>query len=147
MLLHDKLWNYKAGYIEMFYTGGSGSSSNLLHTPLYTIFDRKSTLFLTPSIDKWYPFHIPLLEIPLNFCKFTVFKIRRTNHKTRKFLDYFTVIKCICKPFLPFLLTEIPDFLSIEGKARRSAAFSFNQVFLKISLPVSHFEASHANVL
>ena len=53
------------GILRCFIRGGSGLSSNLKHTLLYTISDRKRTLFLTPSIDKCYPFHIPLLEIPL----------------------------------------------------------------------------------
>ena len=44
-------------------------------TLLYTIFHEKSKPFFLPSFDKWYPFHIPCLElcIPLNFCKCKVF--------------------------------------------------------------------------
>ena len=42
--------------------------------------------FCIPHIEKWYPFHIPTLElcIPFNCCKCTVFTIW-INHKTRTF--------------------------------------------------------------
>ena len=44
---------------------------------LYTIFGRKGTPFVLPTIDIWYPFHIPNLELYITFgcCKCTVFKL------------------------------------------------------------------------
>ena len=43
-----------------------------------------------PSIDKWYPFHIPSLELCISFkcCKCTVFKVW-IKHKTRMFSRLF----------------------------------------------------------
>ena len=37
---------------------------------------RQKKYLRIPSIDKWYPFHIPSLEfcIPFSCCKFIVFK-------------------------------------------------------------------------
>ena len=73
----------------------------LTSCPLYTIFDREDQYpFCIPSVDKLYPFHIPCLElcIPLNCCKYTVFKIL-INHTTRSFHHFFfTTVKCNCKP-------------------------------------------------
>ena len=42
--------------------------------PFIYHFSRKRYLFRIPSIDKWYPFHIPCLKlcIPFNCCKCTV---------------------------------------------------------------------------
>ena len=44
-------------------------------TLLYIIFHKKRYSFRIPSIDKWYPFHIPCSElcIPFDCCKCTVF--------------------------------------------------------------------------
>ena len=61
---------------QMFIRGGSAPRSNPFNTLLYTIFHEKGTSFVIPSIDRWYPFHIPCLElcIPFNCCKCIVFK-------------------------------------------------------------------------
>ena len=53
---------------------------------------------------KWYLFHIPSLElcIPFTFCKCPLFN-KGINVKTKRFLDYFSAIKCIYySPFGPF---------------------------------------------
>ena len=53
---------------------------------------------------KWYLFRIPSLElcIPFTFCKCPLFN-KGINVKTKRFLDYFSAIKCIYySPFGPF---------------------------------------------
>ena len=93
------------GYSTKFYTGRLRPEVQPL-TFCIPFFREKVTLsYSVPSLDNWYSFHIPSLElsIPFNCCKFTVFKIW-ISHKTRNFLDFFTAIKCICWPvcFGPF---------------------------------------------
>ena len=49
-----------------------GERGGLLHTEaqlltLYIPFHEKGAPFSTPSIDKWYPFHIPCLELCIPF--------------------------------------------------------------------------------
>ena len=60
-------------------------------TFLYTIFGRKCIL----PYDKWYPFHIPNLEIsiPFNGCRCTVLKIWINSEKPERFRNYFTALK------------------------------------------------------
>ena len=60
-------------------------------------FSRKRYPFCIPSIDKWYPYHIPCLElcIPFTCCKCTVFLIGIT-HKNKTFSRRFKAIKSIC---------------------------------------------------
>ena len=60
-----------------------------------TIFDGKgSGSFVPRSIDRWYPYHIPSLElcISFNFCKCNVFKIW-TNHKAKTISRLFSLSK------------------------------------------------------
>ena len=64
--------------------GGGGVLSKFLYGealprgptpyPLHYHFSMKKVPFRTPSIDKWYPFHIPCLELCIlfNCCKCTV---------------------------------------------------------------------------
>ena len=88
---------FTRGYSTKFYAGR-------LHRPMYTIFDGKGTPVAgihIPSIDKWYSFHELFIElcIPINCCKWTVFKIW-INHKTRMFFSTISQPKkFICKPF------------------------------------------------
>ena len=92
------------GTQQSFIWGGSVWRVNPLH--FYTPFLTEKAPFRIPSSDKWYPFHIPILEhcIPFNYWKCTVLKIRST--KPERFLDFFhNHKKCVCYPFLQ---TEIP---------------------------------------
>ena len=58
------------GTQQMLMLEGSAPRSNPL--PFYIIFFTKNQYPLrTPSIDKWYPFHIPCLEHCI-YCKCTV---------------------------------------------------------------------------
>ena len=50
------------GYYTKFYTCYLLSKVQPLAL-LYTIFDRKGDPFCTPSIDKWYSFHVPILSL------------------------------------------------------------------------------------
>ena len=61
------------GTKQMFIREGSAPRSNPL--PFYIQFFTKRYSFRIASIEKWYPFHIPCLElcIPFNCCKCTVF--------------------------------------------------------------------------
>ena len=62
---HAICWKYRSP--------SEGGEGGLLHPEvqplslLYTIFSRKRYPFSTPSIDKWYPFHIPCLELCIPF--------------------------------------------------------------------------------
>ena len=58
--------------------------------PVYTIFSRKRYPFCIPSIDQWYSFHIPCLElcIPFNCCKCNVFYIGIEITKIERSLDF-----------------------------------------------------------
>ena len=60
-----------------------------------------------PSIDKWYPFQIPSLELCITFscCQCTVFKLW-INQKTRKLSGVFTAIKSFCYSALLGAFTE-----------------------------------------
>ena len=97
---------FTRGYSTKFYAGR-------LHRPMYTIFDGKGTPVAgihIPSIDKWYSFHELFIElcIPINCCKWTVFKIW-INHKTRMFFSTISQPKkFICKPFW-FFFTDRND--------------------------------------
>ena len=89
--------------------GGSALESN----PVV----RQKKYLRIPSIDKWYPLHIPSLDfcIPFSCCKCIVFK-RWINHKkNRRILDCFIAIRCICKPFRIFLQTKMTDFPTRSG--------------------------------
>ena len=55
---------------------------------LYTIFDRKVPFFLIPSIDKWYLFHTPNLDLSIPFNCSAV-----NAQFFMCFLDFFTAIK------------------------------------------------------
>ena len=83
------------GYSTKFYTGEAPSEVQPL-TLIYTIFDRKGISFI-PSIHKWYPFHIPCLElcIPFTTVNALFFKFEYIT-KRECFLDIFTDIKNIC---------------------------------------------------
>ena len=79
--------------------GGSVPSSNPLpfNIPVFV-----KNPFRIPSIDKWYPFHIPCLElcIPFNCCKCTVFLIAEESiTKIERFLDF---LLPSVSPFGPF---------------------------------------------
>ena len=60
--------------------------------PFIFQFRLKRYPFRRPSIDKWYPFHIPFFRTshPLNCCKRTVFEIW-INHKTTTFSRRFSL--------------------------------------------------------
>ena len=82
--------------------GGGGGGGGLLPedqtlTLSYNILDGKGTPFRIPSIDKWYPFHIPCLELcnPFDCYKCTVILIR-INHKNRKFSRLYKAMDFIC---------------------------------------------------
>ena len=58
------------GYSTKFYTGRLRPEVQPL-TLLYTIFDRKVPLCI-PSIDEWYSFYVPSVELSIhfNYCKY-----------------------------------------------------------------------------
>ena len=60
---------WSGGYSRKFNAGTLRSKVQPLNI-LYTIFYRKGTLRI-PSIDKWYPFHIPSLELCIRFTAVT----------------------------------------------------------------------------
>ena len=70
---------------QMFTREGSAPRSNPL--PFYIPFFTKKYLFLKPSIDKWYPFHILCLNlcIPFNCCKCPVLLTRDQSQKLNVF--------------------------------------------------------------
>ena len=88
---------------QMFVRGGSAPRSNPL--PFYQYhFLRKRYPFRITSIDQWYPFHIPCIElcIPFNCCKCTVFYIG-INHKNRTVSRRYKAKQFICLALLgPF---------------------------------------------
>ena len=61
------------GTQQMFIRGGSARGPTPY--PFTYHFSRKRCPFRKPSIDKWYPFNIPCLElcIPFTCCKCAVF--------------------------------------------------------------------------
>ena len=66
--------------------------------PFYTNhFSQKRYSFRIPSIDKWYPFHIPCLELCIHFncCKCTVFSVG-INHKNKTFSRLYQALTFIC---------------------------------------------------
>ena len=77
------------GTQQCFTQGGSTSRSNRPYPFIYHFYDKRYS-FCIPSIDKWYPSHLPSLEccIPFNFCKCTIFEIWK-NYNTRKFSRLF----------------------------------------------------------
>ena len=79
---HPAAWGGE-GYATNVYTGSLHPEVEPF-TILYIIFSRKRCLFRIPSIDKWYLFHKPCLElcIPFNCCKSSI------NHKNRTFPDF-----------------------------------------------------------
>ena len=66
------------GYSTNFHTGKFRPEVQPL-TLLHTIFHEIATPFILPSIDKWYPFHKPCLElcIPFDCCLLN----RNQSHK------------------------------------------------------------------
>ena len=78
------------GTQQCFTQGGSTSRSNRPYPFIYHFYDKRYS-FCIPSIDKWYPSHLPSLEccIPFNFCKCTIFEIIWKNYNTRKFSRLF----------------------------------------------------------
>ena len=62
------------GYSTKFYMGMQLCHNAQPLTLLYTIFAQKRYPFHLPSIDKWYLFHVPKLELCISFncCKCTV---------------------------------------------------------------------------
>ena len=105
---HVTCWNFTltvpgwgGGYSTKLDTGRL--SKVQLHTP-YVPFSQKRhpfhiLPFRIPSIDKWYPFLIPCLElcIPFNCCKRTVFYIG-ISHKNVTFSRHLKAIKFIFWP-------------------------------------------------
>ena len=59
------------GYSRKFNTGTLRPKVQSLNI-LYTIFYRKGALRIPASIDKWYPFHKPSLELCIPFTAVTV---------------------------------------------------------------------------
>ena len=93
--------------LRRFMQGGSASRSHPLpyYIPLST---EKVPLFYTfYSIAKWYPFHIPRLElcIPFNYCKY-IFFIIWANHKTRTFSLHFFAASAV-SPLGPFTYRNV----------------------------------------
>ena len=90
-----------------------------------------------PSIGKWYPFHQTSLElcIPLNCCRYTVFK-RWINHKTR---TLFRLFDFSVNPFGPFyslkwqislgLLFDVPQLMD-------SLPFHILEAWKRLHLPI-----------
>ena len=69
--------------------GSIRGSNPLLFNFIYHFWQKRCS-FCISSTEQWYPFYRPSLErfIPLNCCKFSVFKLSK-NHKTKKFsLDF-----------------------------------------------------------
>ena len=97
----------------MFIRGGHASRSNPLS--FYIQFFTKKNLFRIPSIDKWYPFHVPCLELCISFncCKCTAFWIG-INRKNRTFSRVYKAIKFICKPFWALSETWMTDFPTLS---------------------------------
>ena len=77
--------------------GGEGTQQRSSAPPFIYHFSRKRYPFRIPTIDKWYSFHIPCLElcIPLNYRKCTAF-CAGINHKKRTFSRLFKTMKCTC---------------------------------------------------
>ena len=75
-------------------------------------FWQKSSPFRIPSIDKWYPFLTPSIElcIPFNNYKYTVFKISWINHKTRTFSQLFHCVKMHLLALLSLFTDEMAYF-------------------------------------
>ena len=63
-----------------------------------TYFEQKKYLFRIPSTDKWYPFHIPCLDLYMHLS--TAVNLLSIKYeqiaKPERFLDLFTAIECIC---------------------------------------------------
>ena len=96
-------------------------------TLLYTIFDRKDP-FRLRSIDKCYPFHPHSLEIWTPFL--TAVNALSLKHelitKLESFMDFFTSIKRICRPFRAFLQTEMTDFPTLLSVASTSDSLPYH---------------------
>ena len=96
-------------------------------TLLYTIFDRKDP-FRLRSIDKCYPFHPHSLEIWTPFL--TAVNALSLKHelitKLESFMDFFTSIKRICRPFWAFLQTEMTDFPTLLSVASISDSLPYH---------------------
>ena len=83
--------NHEAGggYSTKIYTGKRRPEVQPLY-PFINHFSQKRYSFRISSIVKWYPFHIPCLELCISFtcCKCTVFQAG-INHKNRTFSWHF----------------------------------------------------------
>ena len=75
-------------------------------TLLCTIFHDKVP-FCIPSNDKWYPFHIPCLELctPFSCCKCTLLN----RNQSQKYSWFFKATKVICYPLWALLQTQMTD--------------------------------------
>ena len=71
------------GYSTKFYTGEALSEVQPL-TLIYTVHDRKGIPFI-PSIHKWYPFHIPSLELCIPFTAVSALSFKFEYIKTECF--------------------------------------------------------------
>ena len=80
--------NSGGGAQQIFIRGGSAPRSNPL--PFYVPFFTKRYPLRTPSVDKWYPFFIPRLElcIPFHCCKCIVNLNRNQFTKIGCFPDF-----------------------------------------------------------
>ena len=86
------------GYSTNFHTGKAPSQSPTPF-PFKYHFSRKSYPFRIPSsIDKWYPFHIPCLELSIPFTAVNALYLilnRPINRKNRTFSRLYKAIQFI----------------------------------------------------
>ena len=79
----------RGGSQQSFIWGGSAPGFQTLIL-LYPIFSRKRYPFLVPSIDNWYSFHKPRLELCILLTAVNVLSLKYSiNHKTRTFSRLF----------------------------------------------------------
>lgn len=71
----------KGGTRQSFLRGGSVSEVKPLRTrSLISFFDREGTSFaIIPSIDIWYPFRIPSLELCVTFTAVKALSLKHMN--------------------------------------------------------------------
>ena len=71
---------------KVLHRGGGGEAPSEVQplTLVYTIFDGKGISFI-PSIHKWYPFHIPSLELCIPFTAVSALSFKFEYIKTECF--------------------------------------------------------------
>ena len=88
---------------QSFIRGGSATRYNPLPFYIPFLIKKKYPFRSIPSIDKWYPLHIPSLELctPFNCCKCTFF-MTWINLKPERFLEFSSPQHASVIPSRPF---------------------------------------------